>query len=134
MFIWALYGQLPHWAIGLVLVGALLFSAYFTWRDEYLALKTHTQQPQQLRAYATGMISVINSYGPTPASSYNWLYVDLKVSILNAGPPTIIENWALELPTGQRVSMRERSLNESLTLDERTRNRLNLLRIVGANL
>ena len=36
LFVWSLAGSVPHWTVGLVLVGALLFSAYFAWRDEHL--------------------------------------------------------------------------------------------------
>jgi hypothetical protein len=121
LFVWSLLGSVPHWAVGFVLVGALLFSGYFTWRDEFLALRKYEQQPPQLRAYVNGMVGEIHHHGPRAGDSYHWIYTDLRVSILNAGPPTIIERWTLELPTGECLSMRERNLNESLTLDERTR-------------
>ena len=44
LFIWGLFGSVSHWTVGLTLVGALLFSGYFTWRDEYLAWQKITRQ------------------------------------------------------------------------------------------
>jgi hypothetical protein len=121
LFTWTLLGQPPHWAIGTVLVGALLFSAYFTWRDEYLALQKRMEQPPLLRAYVKGLAGVIHKYGPTTEASYSWVYTDLRIALLNAGPPTIIDDWGLDKPTGERIPVQERSLEESLTPDERTR-------------
>src|SRR5258707_1284000 len=72
LFVWTLVGQPPHWAVGLILVGALLFSAYFTWRDEFLALRKYQQQPPRLRAYVNGSIGEIHAHGPRTSDSYEW--------------------------------------------------------------
>lgn len=86
LFVWSLFGSLPHWTVGLILVGALLFSGYFTWRDEYLA---RVESSLRLRARVKSM------------TVYDLLKkVEVLVTILNSGPATIVEDWTLTLPSG----------------------------------
>jgi len=107
LFVWSLIGSLPHWTVGLILVGALLFSAYFTWRDEYLARQ---QTEQKIRVKITSAIASDGwTWSPisleAPATEPNkpisaLLGVRLELIVFNAGPPTVIDDWELLLPDG----------------------------------
>jgi hypothetical protein len=118
LFVWTLIGHPPPWAIATALLGGFIFASYFTWRDEYLRLQTALRRPESLRAYVKGTIGSV--FSSSQKLTFRWIYADLDVAVLNAGSPTIIEGWALEFD-GQSVAMRPRSLEESLTADERTK-------------
>jgi hypothetical protein len=104
LFVWSLFGSLPHWTVGLILVGALLFSGYFTWRDEYVARQQNEQKIRVKISFAsvvdggTSTTTVGSPEPMTPVSSHLGMHVTL--SVFNAGPPTVLDDWELALPDG----------------------------------
>jgi len=116
LFVWSLFGSVPHWTVGLTLVGALLFSGYFTWRDEYLARQKVTQQ---IRVKVDSAIEVTggtwNNEGNQIDHSVGMI---VKLTVFNAGKKTILDDWTLTLPNGKEVlafkdEMLDRVINPS---------------------
>lgn len=105
LFVWTLLGSPPHWAIGLVLVGALLFSAYFVWRNEFLA-RQQSEQKIRVRidhaAVADGTIASLDMENPSAPSTDIGAHLGMHttLTVFNAGPPTVLDDWELILPDG----------------------------------
>jgi hypothetical protein len=110
LFVWSLVGSPPHWAVGLVLLGALLFSAYFTWLEEYLALKSQHSGANEKRL----RVRVQGLYGGTDASRMGrdtWDHptgriADTVVAVIeafNSGPPSIAADWRLAIPSDLKL-------------------------------
>ncbi len=105
LFVWSLLGSVPHIAVGMILVGALLFSAYFTWRDEYVARQ---QSEQKIRVKInSAMVTDGGTYGPIELGSTEpskqisaSLGMRTNLVVFNAGPPTVLDDWELALPDG----------------------------------
>ena len=102
LFVWSLTGSPPHWTVSLILVGALLSSAYFAWHDEYLA---KLEGLLHLRIKISE-IAIYDTLG----------FVEIVATVFNAGPPTIIEDWVLEFPNGLRASSSPRDVDKTLLL------------------
>ncbi len=100
LFLWALLGSPPHWSVGLILVGALLFSAYFAWRDEHLARK---ESVYSLRLEGNGAVSTRSVGGGAELN----IWAEFNVSLFNAGAPSIAKDWGLRLPNGYTIRMLE---------------------------
>lgn len=104
LFVWSLFGSLPRWTVGLVLVGALLFSGYFAWRDEYIARQQSEQQIRVKIGFAPAADGLTTSFPMEnpEASEIIAGHVGMRatLSVFNAGPPTVIDDWELSLPDG----------------------------------